>query len=178
MSAILKHTLEPHKWVSSYKGYLYNYTKQRINDAMVIEDLIQETFLAGLKSQHRFKGDATERTWLTGILKHKIIDHYRSINSIKGKVKKSMISDTELQVAYNRELTLDTLEDNETTRHIIALELEGVIQDGFQELTVMEKAVMQLKLIQYGTDEICETLQISRGSLWVATFRARQKLKK
>ena len=32
-----------------------------------------------------FKGEASERTWLISILKRKIIDHYRKINSNKGK---------------------------------------------------------------------------------------------
>ncbi len=45
------------------------------------KDLVQETFFAGFKSAKNYKGDATERTWLIAILKRKIIDHYRKINS-------------------------------------------------------------------------------------------------
>ena len=41
--------------------------------------------LAGLKSMKHFKGEASERTWLIAILKRKIIDYYRKINSAKGK---------------------------------------------------------------------------------------------
>ena len=41
------------------------------------EDLVQETFLAALPGRERFQGASSERTWLAGILKHKILDHLR-----------------------------------------------------------------------------------------------------
>ena len=48
----------------------------RVRNREVSEDLVQETFLAGVKSQERFKGQPSEKTWLFGILKHKVIDHF------------------------------------------------------------------------------------------------------
>ena len=85
-----KNKLDPSKWVDEYADYLYNYTITRVNDTIVAEDLVQETFLAGLKSAKNFKGEAAERTWLISILKRKIIDHYRKINSTKGKAEVKM----------------------------------------------------------------------------------------
>ncbi len=41
------------------------------------EDLVQETFLAAWKARDRFRGLSSERTWLTGILRHKILDYLR-----------------------------------------------------------------------------------------------------
>src|SRR5690606_3791218 len=67
--------------------YLFNYTIVRVNDRDLANDLISETFLAGLKSMKNFKGEASERTWLISILKRKIIDYYRKINSNKGKAE-------------------------------------------------------------------------------------------
>ncbi|MBI1733413.1 MAG: hypothetical protein HYR49_11695 [Gammaproteobacteria bacterium] len=49
----------------------------RVRDANLAEDLVQETLLWGLRSLDRFRGESSERTWLTGILKHKILDHLR-----------------------------------------------------------------------------------------------------
>ena len=63
--------LNPDKWVDKYADYLYNYTIVRVNDHIVAQDLISETFLAGLKSKKNFKGEATERTWLISILKRR-----------------------------------------------------------------------------------------------------------
>ena len=117
--------LEPNKWVSSYKELLYFYIKGKISDESIIEDLIQETFLAGLKSQHLFRGEAKESTWLIGILRKKIVDYYRRINSKKGRIKRNMISETDLRIVYNKEFTLDSGNDNDTMRNIEAVELKG-----------------------------------------------------
>ncbi len=77
MSEKKKQILEPQKWVERYGDYLYNYTIVRVNDQAKAEDLVQETFLAGLKGRDGFQGKSSERTWLISILKRKIIDTYR-----------------------------------------------------------------------------------------------------
>ena len=65
------HLLNPNKWIDLYADYLFNYTISRVNDREIAQDLVQETFLAGLKSMKNFKGEASERTWLISILKRK-----------------------------------------------------------------------------------------------------------
>ena len=77
------HQINPNNWIKLYSDYLFNYTITRVNDREVAQDLVSETFLAGLKSMKNFKGEASERTWLVSILKRKIIDYYRKINSNK-----------------------------------------------------------------------------------------------
>ena len=66
--------LNPDKWVDLYADYLFNYAVTRVSDAEIAKDLVQDTFIAGLKSAKNFKGDAAERTWLIAILKRKVID--------------------------------------------------------------------------------------------------------
>ena len=73
-------TLDPETWVDQYGDYLYRYAISRIHDSAVAEDLVQETFLAALNAKEGFEGRSTEKTWLTGILKYKIIDHIRKIS--------------------------------------------------------------------------------------------------
>lgn len=80
-----KHKLQPDNWVNQYADYLFNYAVSRVSDAEIAKDLVQETFFAGLNSAKNYKGDAAERTWLVSILKRKVIDHYRKINSKKGR---------------------------------------------------------------------------------------------
>ena len=67
-----KHTIEPEKWIDRYSDYLFNYTISRVNDREMAKDLVQDTFVASLKSMKNFKGEASERTWLISILKRKI----------------------------------------------------------------------------------------------------------
>ena len=73
--------LNPENWIKVHYNYLFSYAISRINKASVVEDIIQETLYSGLKSLHNYEGRANERTWLTSILRRKIFDHYRLINS-------------------------------------------------------------------------------------------------
>ena len=71
-------TLDPAIWLQWHGDYLYRHALFRLRDAAAAEDVVQETLLAALKSSNRFVGRSNERTWLVGILKHKIIDHFRN----------------------------------------------------------------------------------------------------
>src|SRR5271170_5005598 len=64
-------------WVDVHGDYLFNFALGQMRDANLAEDLVQETLLAALKSQNAFSGRSSERTWLVGILRHKIYDHLR-----------------------------------------------------------------------------------------------------
>ena len=64
-------------WVDAHADYLFNFAIGQVRDVSVAEDLVQETFLAAVKAQHSFGGKSSARTWLVGILRHKIYDHLR-----------------------------------------------------------------------------------------------------
>ena len=69
--------LDPDHWVDAYGDYLYRCALQKVRDPAIAEDLVQETFLAALKSQKSFQGKASEKNWLVGILKNKVMDFWR-----------------------------------------------------------------------------------------------------
>lgn len=67
----------PGDWLAQHGDALFRYAFQRLRDRAQAEDLVQETLLAALQARHGFGGRSTERTWLVGILKHKLIDFLR-----------------------------------------------------------------------------------------------------
>jgi RNA polymerase sigma-70 factor (ECF subfamily) len=68
------------KWVDEHGDYLFRFALSRLRRREVAEDLVQETFLAALEARERFAGASSERTWLVGILKRKLVDHLRRKN--------------------------------------------------------------------------------------------------
>ncbi|MBI5266917.1 MAG: sigma-70 family RNA polymerase sigma factor [candidate division Zixibacteria bacterium] len=68
---------DPRDWVDKYGDSLFRYALVRVRDRTIAEDLVQDTLLAALRQVESFRGDSSERTWLTGILRHKIFDHLR-----------------------------------------------------------------------------------------------------
>ncbi len=172
------HQLQPDKWVDLYADYLFNYAVARVSNAEIAKDLVQETFFAGLNSAKNYKGDAAERTWLIAILKRKVIDHYRKINSNKGKaevrINYNASSDSdgdwlEEQVAdpYSK-LENDAMEN---------AELGLAIQECISKLPRKQSLVFTMKTIQgISTEDICNELGINPSNLWVMIHRARTAL--
>src|SRR5271166_2218128 len=68
---------DPERWVEEHGDYLFKYAISRLRDPSRAEDMVQETFLAALKGGKSFQGRSAEKSWLVGILKNKICDHFR-----------------------------------------------------------------------------------------------------
>jgi RNA polymerase sigma-70 factor (TIGR02943 family) len=68
---------DPREWVGKHGDALFAYALRYVSDRSAAEDLVQETLLAALKGRSAFTGASSERTWLIGILKNKVVDHYR-----------------------------------------------------------------------------------------------------
>jgi RNA polymerase sigma-70 factor (ECF subfamily) len=68
---------DPKEWVTKHGDVLFGYALRLVSDRLVAEDLVQETFLAALKGRNAFSGEALEQTWFIGILKNKVVDHFR-----------------------------------------------------------------------------------------------------
>ena len=174
------HTLNPDKWVQQHADYLFNYTIGRVNNHDLAKDLVQETFFAGLKAMDNFQGLASERTWLISILKRKIIDHYRKINSAKGKaeVKMNFYTDGEREGEWIEERAPSNW-NNETDKDIENKELNLVLEKCIGNLPEKYEMVFRMKTIQqFETEEICKELDITSSNLWVIIHRARTQLRK
>lgn len=169
-----EHQLDPNKWIDLHSDYLFNYTLSRVNDREIAKDLVQETFFAGLNSLKNFKGEASERTWLISILKRKIIDYYRKINSTKGKaeVRMSYNSD-ENEGEWLEQRVADVYEKN-AEENLVNTELEEAIYDCLGKLPEKQATVFKMKtILGYETDVICNELNITPSNLWVILHRSR-----
>ncbi|MBD0778213.1 sigma-70 family RNA polymerase sigma factor [Maribacter polysiphoniae] len=172
------HQLHPETWVDRYADYLFNYAVTRVSDAEIAKDLVQETFFAGLKSATNYKGTAAERTWLIAILKRKVIDYYRKINSNKGKaeVRMGYSSQMDADGDWLEEQVADPLSILEND-DIENEELGLAIQECISKLPKKQSLVFTLKTIQgMDTEDICKELDINPSNLWVMIHRARTAL--
>jgi len=180
MSNTNKHSLDPNKWIALYADYLFNYAIIRVDDHDLAKDLVQETFYSGLKGMANFRGQASERTWLISILKRKIIDHYRKINSIKGKkeVRVNFYADGDNKGSWIEERVPGSWGNN-ADKKIENEELKITLDDCIENLAEKYRIVFLLKTVQnYETEEICNELDITASNLWVIIHRARQQLRR
>lgn len=168
------HQINPNKWIDLYSDYLFNYTMARVSDREMAQDLVQDTFLAALKAMKNFKGEASERTWLISILKRKIIDHYRKINSNKGKAEVRMhYKDADEDGDWLEERVADPF-DKTAEDALENSELGDAIHSCLSKLPKKQAEVFKMKtILNYETETICNELNITASNLWVIIHRAR-----
>ena len=64
-------------WVYQYGDALFSWAISKTKNKELSEDLVQETYIAALKSFESFENRSQPKTWLISILNNKIIDHFR-----------------------------------------------------------------------------------------------------
>jgi len=182
-----KHILQPSSWVDKYADYLFNFAVVRISDPEQAADLVQDTFLSALKAKNSFQGKSSEKTWLTSILKRKIIDSYRKRKS----TKESSLDDYEQSINdskfFNNDGPFKGHWKDESKPHSNSLMPEGEIENS-ELREIIEKcisllpenlgAVFIMKMIDdASSEEICKELDITASNVWVMMHRARLRLR-
>ena len=172
---------DPVRWVDLYGDFLYRFALSRVNDAFVAEDLVQETFLAALKSRANFQGRSSARTWLTAILKHKIVDHIRKRFREKACDKVESLSDAAAQDPLEGNFKADGQWLNRPSEWIVnpvkiyeQKEFMDVLYHCLADLPGRQAEVFMMREIDgLSTQEICKAFNISATNSWVMLYRAR-----
>ena len=172
---------DPSTWVDDHGDALFRYAILRVKDAGVAEDLVQETFLSALKGIDRFKGGSALRTWLVGILKHKIIDHFRrnkpevltsDLSSLENETDEERLQRERAKsegLTEWRDSPSNLLEDKE---------FWDVFLSCLDNLPENHRRAFALREIDgVKGEEICKILGITSTNLWVILHRARGKLR-
>jgi RNA polymerase sigma-70 factor (TIGR02943 family) len=171
----------PAEWLDQYGDALYRFAMARVHDEPLAEDLVQETLLAGLKARDRFAGNASEKTWLTGILKHKIVDYFRkSSRETVQDVDDAMISHAADSVFDDRgRWRMDVGHWSRPDESLEQDQFWRVLADCVEGLPPRLSRLFALREIDgLSSDEICEVLNISTiNNLWVMLSRMRLRLR-
>jgi len=171
---------DPSEWVDRYGDYLFRYATLRLRDRSAAEDLVQETFLAALKARSSFSGNSSESTWLVGILKHKIADHFRR------QAREAPLADGDFRDPPDS-LPFDgtghwASGPTDWGGNPADLYREKKFLDQFMEclsgLSPNHANAFTLREIEGAdTGEICKVLNVTETNLWVILHRARMQLR-
>src|SRR5215470_15859753 len=68
------------EFVDTYTDAVYAFIRQRLSPRLdLVEDLVQEVFIAAWENLNSFRGASSLRAWLLGIARHKVEDYYRRL---------------------------------------------------------------------------------------------------
>lgn len=168
--------------LGAYRDYLCRFALLHLRDRARAEDVVQETLLAAVENRAAFSGKAQIRTWLTGILKHKIMDVFRR-QAREGLVEAVPGDDDDLDAQYFDAQNRDhwrafpqTWADPE----------QAFEQQRFWEVldacsrrlpAQTARAFVMRELMGLDTEEICKELGITANNCWVMLYRARMSLR-
>jgi RNA polymerase sigma-70 factor, ECF subfamily len=179
---------DPLVWFDLYSDYLFAYARRRVREETAAEDLVQETFLAAIKSNHSFAGQSSEKTWLTGILKHKIYDYF-SKNSHRNELtaEESDLSQYDYMFAredewdghWNDKYAPTDWNTASPLRHVEEGEFQIVFSGCLTGLPErIANAFVMREVDGLTSEEICGVLTISVNNYWTMMHRARLHLRR
>jgi len=165
--------------LEQHRPYLLRFALLQLRDRSAAEDAVQEALLAAIQGASQFAGQSSLRTWLVGILKHKIIDSLRKV-SREQPVESFEDRGEDLDAFFSEdghfaEAPHDWANPErslEQRRFFEALErcLQSLPQKTARAFTMRE-------LMGLETEEICKELRISTSNCWVMLYRARMSLR-
>lgn len=165
------------RWLDEHGDYLFRYARRRLYSDELAEDAVQEVFLAALKAQERFTGSSSVRTWLTGILKHKIVDiirhQYREVTAPRSSDPDN--EDDWEALFDNRGHWAETSRDwGDPVSEFERSRLRVALDECFRRLKPNLAQIFSLReLSGLSNDEICKALDITATNAWVMLHRAR-----
>ena len=156
--------------VVAHRDYLVRFAMRRLRDPMLAEDAVHDVFEAVLAGRASFGGRSALRSWLTAVLKNKIVDAVR-----RSPDHATLDGD-------------DDGDDGHAARHVacpqpgpceIAEQRQLLARTlaGIEALPPGLRDAMRLRVIdEQPTDTVCRQLGISEENLFVRVHRARKHL--
>jgi RNA polymerase sigma-70 factor (ECF subfamily) len=168
--------------LEGHRAYLLKVAQLQLKQPSLAEDVVQDTLEAALRSRHTFRGNASRRTWLTGILRHKVADAFRLQRRHAAPLTALTVPEHLRSVdasfgpdgAWSRPpLHWDVPEDAQ-----LQTEFLEVLQDCLGNLPpLIARAFVLREVMELETAEISEDLSVTANHLGVLMYRARMLLR-
>lgn len=179
------HSLDYTTWVDKYTDMLFAIAYYKVGKKEEAEDLVQDTFLAAYKGRHTFNGTASEKTWLSTILKNKIIDYYRKqkvSHNISGYLQETNTSFDEAFFNEGGGRWKEPIGENyfstAADSYLIGKEFQKFLSICLEKMPLKIRSIFLSKYIDdEKTETICNEYNITANNYWIIIFRAKTILR-
>ena len=150
----------------SHRSYLVRFAQRKLRDPMLAEDAVHDVFEAVISGRAAFAGRAALRSWLTAVLKNKIVD------SVRRNAGTDQLDDESDSGALAIECPQPQPDEVAEQRQLLALALARI-----EALPQGLRDAMRLRVLEeQSTEAVCASLGISEDNLFVRMHRARKHL--
>lgn len=168
------------RWLTRHGDALYRFALLQVRNDDAARDLVQETLLAAWKGRAGYQGRATEKTWLTAILKNKIADHFRASAR---EVPLDDRADADAgegddDWAEDGHFAVPPAAWRDPEGSLAQTQFWTVVERCLDALPAAQRSAFVLREVHgESTDAICKQLDVSASNLWVLLHRARFRLR-
>jgi RNA polymerase sigma-70 factor (ECF subfamily) len=173
---------DPEAWLAAHGTALYRHALLHLRDPHKAEEAVQDTLVAALQARERFAGQASVRTWLIGILKHKIVDTFRREAREAPLDDPDRLSEADIDTdaafkadGHWAERLADWGNPEDTLRSKQFLEILQRCLD-FLPARLARLFVLR-EVLEEDTENICQELAITPTNVWTMLYRARMGLR-
>jgi len=171
--------------IETHRGYLIRFATAKLRDAVQAEEVVQEALLAALDGAGGFSGQSSLRTWLTSILKFKIIDLQRRVIVERAHFAAAPDDDETPDPEWMDRLFDDTghwgtrlAEWANPDDALAQKQFFAVFEQCMDKLPkATSRVFFKREVMGVDTDEICKEEDISSSNCWVMLHRARLSLR-
>ncbi len=165
---------------AEHRAAMLRFARRKIRDAELAEDTVQDALVAALASRTSFQGQSALRTWLIGILNHKIQDAFRResryVRPDFGDSDGGDAGGDDLERLSRADVLAD-IEDNDPVVEVARRRMRERLVAEIEALPPTLKEVFTLQALEgVDTEEVCRRLSITEANCWVRLHRARKRL--
>ena len=167
--------------LADYQGYLLRYARLQLRNDAWAEDAVSETMLAALSKPQSFSNRSQLKTWLVGILKHKIIDvlrqHRREVCLQQDEDDGGDEPDA-LIFKADGHFAVRPADWGDPEQELNSRQFFEVLEACADRLpAAMARVFMMREWLELPTEEICKELGLTATNLYVQLHRARLRLR-
>ncbi|MCL4184373.1 MAG: sigma-70 family RNA polymerase sigma factor [Burkholderiaceae bacterium] len=163
--------------LASHRSAMLRFARRRIRDEDLAEDAVQEALLAALSNRASFQGQSALRTWLIGILNHKIQDTFRREGRYVQVVADGTRGEEGTDDGFDRLAFAQLAAADDPAQRVGNARLLDALLREIDALPATLKDVFVLQVLEgHETAEVCMRLGITEANCWVRLHRARKRL--
>jgi RNA polymerase sigma-70 factor (ECF subfamily) len=167
--------------LETHRRALLKFAMLQLRNETQAEDCVQEALAAAIQGADRFSGGSSVRTWLIGILKHKILDHFRRASREQAFTvndEDASLEDFDAMFLPDGHYVDPPAAWANPEQALSQREFFEVLETCMERLPKKTARVFHMReVLGLEVEEICGELTITANNCWVMIYRARMVLR-
>ena len=172
--------------LAALRPALIKFARMQLRDDSLSEDLVQEALSVAVRNRAQYREDAALGTWLTGILKNKIIDYYRSHREMvslddseqAARIDSKYLACFDETDHWRPDSSPASWQEGSAETHLERQQFFQTLQKCLENLPANTARIFYLREIMgMEVDEICRDFNITPNNCYAILHRARNGLR-